>query len=505
MVTALTIQDDGKILVGGTFTDIDGLPRFGLARVAAPVAAASTFTTDAGRTSITWLRSGGAPEVQSVVFERSADAITWTNVGEATRISGTSNWTRSGLSLGATVYVRARAIVPGSPGSSTGVVSSQSQLRFGSAVADVPVITSAGAVNGASGSAFSYTITASGIPTSFEATGLPPGLTINTATGLISGTPTVTGNYNVTITARNSLGFGSATLTIIVGPPGSVVDTGRIVNLSVLAPVSSANPIIAGFVISGSGTQDILLRAVGPGLSHVGVTDGLANPTLHVFDKTGAKIHQFTSWGGDSTVSAAFARLGAFPLTTTSADAAVLLKLAPGPYTFHVTAAGTASGSALAEVYDASQTPPPSNSPHLVNISARGMVAGGQLVTGGFVISGTTPKRVLIRGIGPGLTGLQVPGALADSVVTLNKIGAGAGVIARNDNWETPVTVDSTYPAATGAQISAAAVTTGAFSLASGSTDAAILLTLPPGVYTAQVGSATSATGAAMVEVYELP
>jgi PKD repeat protein len=338
---------------------------------------------------------------------------------------------------------------------------------------------------------------------------LPPGLTINTATGLISGTPTATGNYTVTITAENSLGIGSATLTIIVGLPGSIVDTGRIVNLSVLAPVNSANPIIAGFVVTGSGTQDILLRAVGPGLSYFSRTDGLANPTLRVFNqRTGATIHESTSWGGDSTVSAAFVRLGAFPLTATSADAAVLLKLAPGAYTFHVTAPGTTSGSALAEVYDASLTPAPSGSPRLINISARGVIAGGsQLVTSGFVISGTTPKRVLIRGIGPGLTPAphSVPNALADTVVTLNKMGTGGGVIARNDNWETPVVVDAIYPAATGAQIAAAAVTTGAFSLATGSADSAILVTLPPGIYTAQVGSATNVTGAAMVEVYELP
>jgi hypothetical protein len=241
-------------------------------------------------------------------------------------------------------------------------------------------------------------------------------------------------------------------------------------------------------------------------MSHVGVTNGLANPNLHVFNSAGVKIHQSTAWGGTSTLTAEFARLGAFPLTATSNDAAVILNLPPGPYTFHVTDPGTTGGSALAEVYDAVTTPPPSNSPHLVNISARGVVATtSQLVTGGFVITGTTPKRMLIRGIGPGLTAQNVTGALGDPVVTLNKIGTGAGVIAQNNNWETPVTVDPTFPAATGAQISAAATATGAFSLAAGSTDAAILVTLAPGIYTAQVGGTGANTGAAMVEVYEVP
>lgn len=509
-VTALSIQEDGKVLIGGVFNEFDGLPRFGLARVPAPVAAVSTFSSDTGHTSVTWSRSGGAPEVQGVVFERSSDAISWTTLGEAARIAGTTDWKLSGLSLGSgtTVYVRARAIVPASPGGSTGVIGSQVQFHFGSvpSVPAVPVITSATVVNGASGSAFSYAITASGIPTSFSASGLPAGLTINPTTGIISGTPTAQGTFNAIITATNSLGSASATLKIFVGPPGSVVDTGRLVNLSVLAPVNSASPIIAGFVVTGSGTQDILLRAVGPGLSDLGVTNGLANPNLHVFNSAGAKIHHATSWGGDSALSQQFVRLGAFPLNPTSADAALLLTLTPGRYTVHVTDPGTTGGAALAEIYDASITPTPSNAPHLVNLSARGVVGtAGHQVTGGFVITGATPKRVLIRGIGPGLAPLGVSSVLADPVVSLNKIGTGAGVIARNDNWSTPTTVDATFPAATAAEIEAAAKITGAFELAAGSADAAILVTLAPGVYTAQVGSATTTTGAAMVEVYEVP
>ena len=274
-------------------------------------------------------------------------------------------------------------------------------------------------------------------------------------------------------------------------------------NLSVLAPVSTGNPIIAGFVIRGSGTQSILLRAVGPGLTAVGVNNGVATPNLKVFNSGGQVVHESNSWGGSTTLTAEFARLGAFPLTSASADAAVILTLSPGPYTLHVNNPG-AAGSALAEVYDALPTPPPNNSPHLVNISARGLVAAaGQQVTGGFVITGSTPKQMLIRGIGPGLTAQGVTGALANPVVTLNRIGTG--VIASNDNWETPQAVDPAYPAATGAQIIAAATATGAFALAAGSSDSAILVTLAPGVYTAQVGGSGSTTGAAMVEVYELP
>lgn len=77
-----------------------------------------------------------------------------------------------------------------------------------------PVITSANTVGGSGGSPFSYQITASNLPTSYNATGLPAGVTVNTATGLVSGTPTVNGTFNATIYAGNAAGTGSATLTI---------------------------------------------------------------------------------------------------------------------------------------------------------------------------------------------------------------------------------------------------------------------------------------------------
>src|SRR5437764_2156994 len=87
-----------------------------------------------------------------------------------------------------------------------------------------PVITSATTASGTVGVAFSYQITATNNPTSFNATGLPAGLTVNTSTGLISGTPTTTGTYSVTISATNAAGTGSATLTLsVVNPPPPII------------------------------------------------------------------------------------------------------------------------------------------------------------------------------------------------------------------------------------------------------------------------------------------
>jgi autotransporter-associated beta strand protein len=81
-----------------------------------------------------------------------------------------------------------------------------------------PVITSGTTVNSMVGQPFSYQITASGFPTNFNATGLPSGLGVNRATGLINGTPTTPGTNSVTLSATGVGGTGNATLTITITP-----------------------------------------------------------------------------------------------------------------------------------------------------------------------------------------------------------------------------------------------------------------------------------------------
>lgn len=129
------------------------------------------------------------------------------------------------------------------------------------------------------------------------------------------------------------------------------------------------------------------------------------------------------------------------------------------------------------------------------NLSTRGGVApGGEPLIGGFVID-ERPRRVLIRGIGPALADFNVAAPLANPVIRIFRAGETAAVAA-NDDWGQQTNA---------ADIEAAATSAGAFALKRISKDAALLIELPPGVYTAHLSSADSTGGTALLEIYTLP
>ena len=108
-----------------------------------------------------------------------------------------------------------------------------------------------------------------------------------------------------------------------------------------------------------------------------------------------------------------------------------------------------------------------------------------------------------MRGIGPGLLNYGVNDALSDAIVGVYDVNGR--LIAQNDNWVTPRTVDPSQPAADAATLAAATATVGTFALDPASRDSAVIVTLPPGLYTVQVGGVNGVTGSALAEVYELP
>ncbi len=270
--------------------------------------------------------------------------------------------------------------------------------------------------------------------------------------------------------------------------------TDRLVGLSSRGRVGSGEKIlISGLVIGGSQPKQVLIRAIGPSLVPLGVTGALTDPQIRVF-KGSTIIAENNDWGSNANpadIAAVAQRVGAFAVTSGSKDAILVATLQPGAYTVHVSGG---EGVALAEIYDASENPQ-AEYQRLIDISTRGEVGTGEnVLIGGLVITGNAPKKVLIRGVGPGLAAQGVAGPLADPVL---KVFRRSDEIAQNDNWS----ADATAAAA----VSAAETTTGAFHLQPGSKDAALLMTLAPGLYTVHVAGANNTTGVALVEIYEVP
>jgi ice-binding like protein/putative Ig domain-containing protein len=406
-------------------------------------------------------------------------AVTFAGPGSVNALGGPGGGDfTGGLTLNGSSVVPA----PGSPGSpgTPGAPGS-------------PVVTSSSSASGNSGSTFTpFTVTASGSPTGFTASGLPPGLVINTATGVISGTPTAPGTYVVTITATNGIGSNSFNLTITIA--GSYA---RIANFSARAISGpGSETLIMGFYVSGS-AKNILVRGVGPGLAAYGITSPLADPQL-ALDWSGGLVATNSAWQTNSSgqdqsalITAADTQVGAFPLAAGSNDTALLAEVNQGVYTASIVSPNGSNGVALAEIYDTDTAPIPAG--RLMDVSARMNVSPGQgTLIAGLVIAGNIPQTVLIRGDGPSLTSYGVTGALADPVVT---VYSGSTQIAANAGWGTG--------ASTAAQLSAAALEVGAFPLPSGSKDSALLVTLQPGAYTIMVTSASGSSGVALVEVYD--
>ena len=315
-----------------------------------------------------------------------------------------------------------------------------------------------------------------------------------TVTGLLDGT-----DYVFTVTASNTLGEGPPSAP---SAPQSVAPPTRLSNMSVrIGAGTGDNTLIVGFVVGGAGTsgsKPLLIRGVGPTLATYGVTGTLADPSLALIPQgAGTPLATNDDWAGDAQLTSVGNMVGAFPLSSAaSKDAALYLTPASGVYTVQVTGMGGATGIALAEIYDASSTSYNSTTPRLINLSARAQVGTGDgVLIAGFVVEGTASRTVLIRAVGPTLGTYGVGGVLADPQLELTQAINGTNVVvASNDNW------------AGDAQITSVANTVGAFALSSASSkDAAILVTLPPGIYSAKAAGAAGSTGVALIEVYEVP
>ena len=280
--------------------------------------------------------------------------------------------------------------------------------------------------------------------------------------------------------------------------PSAAVAQINLGNISTRSFVQTGEHVmIGGFIVQGTGTKRVMIRAIGPELTQFGITDALANPRLELHNRAGALIASNDEWqttivGGVITGNQVSAIQNSGLAPTAASESVIIADLQPGNYTAIVRGVNDTTGVALVEVYDLN----PGATSNLGNISTRSFVQTGEhVMIGGFIVQGSATKRVIIRAIGPELTQFGITDALANPTLELhNRTGA---LIASNDNWQTTILGGIIH----GNQVSDIQNSGHAPTEAS---ESAIIANLPPGSYTAIVRGVNNTNGVGLVEVYDL-
>jgi hypothetical protein len=267
------------------------------------------------------------------------------------------------------------------------------------------------------------------------------------------------------------------------GPSGLAfsTSTAHLSNISTRLLVQTGdNVLIGGFIISGTGPKKLVMRALGPTLSSLGVAGALQNPTLELRNAAGALIAFNDNWGDAPNKQQI---IDAHLAPSNAAEPAILATLDPGNYTAIVRGANNTTGVALVEGYDIE----PGTSSQLGNISTRGFVqTGPKVMIAGIIVGGSGSQKVIVRALGPTLSNLGVTNALGNPMLELRDINGN--LIQSNDNWRSTQQAEII---ATGKQPSY-------------DVESAIVATLAPSNYTMIVRGVNSTTGVALVEVYRL-
>ena len=292
----------------------------------------------------------------------------------------------------------------------------------------------------------------------------------------------VVNNLTATITKITPDGTESLFATTGYRPAFlAVQSTATLVNISTrLNILTGDNVLDGGFIVVGAGFKDVLIRGLGPSLASAGITGTLADPIIELYSDN-VIIAENDNWMKNQKTE--IEATGLQP--TNDAEAALIATLAAGTYTVIERGKQATTGIGLIEIYDLGA----GTGPELANISTRGFVdTGSNVMIAGFIIASSSggSSKVILRALGPSLGDFGIAEPLADPVLDL--YDANGMLIASSDSWQSDQEAEI--------------VATGLAPL--NDAEAAILITLAPGAYTAIESGKNGGTGVGLVEVYNL-
>jgi uncharacterized delta-60 repeat protein len=465
-VSALVLAPDGKLIVGGTFSEIGGQSRYLIARLKPSVQAKITLTVGSDNQSIEWLRSDSSPEILAATFEVQEDGI-WGSPIEATRFTsgGVPGWrapVAEPFSTDKLLYIRARGVVVSNRGSS---------ISFIETVRAVYIPTSGGG---------------SEEPTEIPAR--PANFLVET---YLSAHPELA-NTLYQQPDRLDLAWvhywtysrASDVEQNYLPPAGQASVDPKLNNLSARAWVGPGeDSLVIGVYVSDAPAR-LLVRARGPSLAPFNIPNPLADPTITVYSEQ-TPIASNDDWESEASVTPQALTEAGIAMTD-SRDAAIVITLEPGLYTF-IISGKNGSGVGLGELFLLSGP-----AGRLTNLSARARVGeGGDILIAGFNRVGV--GEILARSLGPELAKHDIVNFLSDPYITLHRQSTGTLILANND-WGQVL-----------GAISDKNARAGALPLPEGSKDAAAYMVLGSGGYTIHVsGAAAGQTGVAIIELFEL-
>jgi hypothetical protein len=270
----------------------------------------------------------------------------------------------------------------------------------------------------------------------------------------------------------------TATPTPTPGPSPVPVPLG---NVSTRAQVGIGDEVlIGGFVLDGSGTKRVIVRALGPSLASHGITNALHDPVLELHNSRGNLIFANDNWKDSQEGWIAATRRS----PSDDRESAIVANLAAGGYTAIVRGKNGARGISLIEVYDLQN----SSLSRLENISTRGFVGTGEnVMIAGLNVSGTRVAKVYFRALGPSLAAYGIATPLPDP--RLDVFNSQGARMSWNDNWkdfqQAAIEATGMPPVNT--------------------FDSAIRINLNPGNYTAVMSGVGASAGVGLVEAFILP